>query len=240
MNRNILAQLMFTFFIFVFLVSASAEVIQLKDGRTLNGKIVNEDDQTIWVEVYFLNGKLVQKVLRSDVVSAESNNLEKNSPVQLIGVAPSQIVSESKPDNNFETQKYYLEKAGFSVEVPKEWKYLKNYDIFIIAPQNNHYGNFTLTVAIAITPASQNVSLEEMFQGLLTIYKKRGSIINKTGNSVINGINARWVKLYNDTGTTLFQYSILKKDWIYMIDCGVNKAPFIPENFDDIISKIKI
>lgn len=225
-----------------------AETIQLKDGNTLQGKIMKEDNEVIWLEIPFLNGKLVRKILKSDIKPWEVTVLEKKYLPQPQENNLSANVSSAESKNNPDTQKCYF--GNILVEIPKEWRLFKVMDtgvqIFLIESDDNPYGNFRLFAAIDIlsikdAPAPHPANLEQLLEMEVAVNNILPYKMIKSGYSVVNGMKMGWILSFVKD-MKRFVYIYFKNDNIYHIALS---SPDIEissykNQFDSIISKIKL
>jgi hypothetical protein len=222
LNNKILVQLIVFFLFICFFASASADEVNLKDGKTLKGEIIREDNETISLETTFLNGKLVRKIPKSEIIVSEVNEL--------------------KPQNTSDAQKLYFDN-NIVIGIPKEWKFYKNSEfakLYWIEANDNPYGKFRLLVTIDTYSLPQSVKLEQFFGIEILGMEKSMQRIKEKGYVVVNGINMQCIKYYIEAGI-VYRYSTLKDHRAYRFDfaAGPEGPKSLPDTYDEIVKKIK-
>ena len=222
MNNKFLVKLILCLLFLCFHVSTCAEEVTYKNGKKLAGKIIKEDNEAVWLEVPFLNGKLVRKIVKSEVTVSEAN--------------------EFQIPNTSETQKLYYENS-MNVEIPKEWRFYKNFEsskIYLIDADDNPYGKYRILVTICSYSLPESINLEKFFNLEVLAMEKSRQKIGKKGIAVINGINMQWMKYYIESGP-VFRYETLKDNraCVFDIAAGPEGPVSLPDTWDAIVNKIK-
>ena len=223
------------------MVPAYAEVVQLKDGKTLTGKIIKEDNEATWLEINFLNGKLVRKIEKSEIASTEAIKSERISALNLTEVNRLSRSLKDEPQNISETQKVYFAQNKI-IEIPKKWKFVMPFEfakIYGIEADDNPYGKYELLITFGTTYLAGPISLDKFFEDQFLGQERSNKKIEKRGYSVINGVKMQWLKIQNK-GNISFRYTTWKNDQYYIFEIAADKiTPSFPDTYDAIISKIK-
>lgn len=74
-NNRIIALVIFICFLFIFCAYAKADKVLLRNGNTLEGKIIREDSDALWFEIYMESGSSKTKISKSRIKSIEHSEI---------------------------------------------------------------------------------------------------------------------------------------------------------------------
>ena len=116
----------------------------------------------------------------------------------------------------------------YSIEMPEGWKRV---DASVSGVQNTIMmspaidGNFDANINVLARPSSETLS-EYFARGLKIFRTSEQFSINEIGDTIINGLQAKWVSIdirEDDLERTGISYFFQKKDIVYGISCVCNK-----------------
>ncbi|MFH1128600.1 MAG: hypothetical protein V1699_04250 [Candidatus Omnitrophota bacterium] len=183
MKNSVLVK--FTVFLFLGLLSpAYADVIHLKDGSKLNGDVIKQNKEAIWLEVFIPNGRLVRKIDRSQIksmevdVSKEALKKEDNAVTNIIKkiispqTGPAQThSSEAKTINDPKYILYLPSNINLSKKYPLVVAFSPSADAaYMIGLWKNISEKYKLVIA-ASKEFRNNVDPENAFSTMISLIK---------------------------------------------------------------------
>jgi hypothetical protein len=219
-----------------------AESVKLKNGNTLRGKIIKEDDEAIWLETAYSTGKGVAKIKKTEIEEYVSiKKTEQNFELKPAFVAPIDPKRKS----------FGFPDGAFSLEIPEGYK---------VDPEATHEDpktlartaaflkeykglEYTTRVVIDFRPLSQSVALDKYFSGFINELKKKDAglfyKVASQGDTRIFNLPAKWV-IYLGHSKSIYTV-VLKGQRAYVLECSTTAKSFDQHKaeFDQIVKSAK-
>jgi hypothetical protein len=219
-----------------------AESVKLKNGNTLRGKIIKEDEEAIWLETVYSSGKGVVKIKKTEIEEyASIKKTEQNFELKPAFLAPTEPIRKS----------FGFPDGAFSLEIPEGYKvdpeatredpktlsrtaaYLKEYKGL----------DYTTRVVINFRSLSQTVTLDKYFSDFINELKRRDAglfyKVASQGDTRISNLPAKWI-IYLGHSQSIYTVA-LKGQRAYLFECSTTAKSFDQHKaeFDQIVKSAR-
>lgn len=220
-----------------------AESVKLKNGNTLRGKIIREDEEAIWLETSYSTGKGVAKIKKTEI---------------------EEYASTKKAEQAFEPRPSFLESAesrrksfgfpdgAFSLEIPEGYKIdpeATREDSKTLARTAAFFKeykslDYTTRVVIYFRPLSQYFTLDRYFTDFINELKRRDAglfyKVASQGDTRIFGLPAKWM-IYLGHSKSIYTVA-LKGQRAYVLECSTTEKLFDQHKaeFDQIVKSVRL
>jgi hypothetical protein len=198
-----------------------AESVKLKNGNTLRGRIVREDEAAIWLETSYSAGKGVAKINKTEIEEyASTKKTEQAFEPNSAFVEPTDAKRKS----------FGFPDGAFSLEIPEGYKVdleatredLKTLARTAAFLKEYKSQDYTTRVMIDFRPLSQSFTLDEYFSDFVNRLKQRDAglfyKVVSQGDTRISNLPAKWM-IYLGHSNSIYIVA-LKGQRAYVLECS--------------------
>ena len=219
-----------------------AESVKLKNGNTLRGRIIREDEEAIWLETSYSTGKGVAKIKKTEIEeSASIRKTEQNFELKAADLEP--------PDTK--RKNFGFPDGAFSLEIPEGYKIdpeATREDPRTLARTTAFFKeykdlDYTTRVVIDFRPLSQSVTLDKYFSDFVNELKHRDAglfyKVASRGDTRISNLPAKWM-IYLGHSKSIYTVA-LKGQRAYVLECSTTTKSFDQHKaeFDQIVKSAR-